>query len=144
MTDRSDQDDDDDQAAQQPDAPASDGFDTDPSVSSQKQEYPVQNDDSDDYGQEAPSRIVTIHPKNYDDAQQVGIAIRQGTPVVLNLTDVSESIAYRIVDFSAGVVFGLRGTIKRITPRVFLLSPSTVVITPGDAGRPASTDIFGE
>ena len=49
-------------------------------------------------------------------------------PVVLNLTGVSEAVAYRIVDFSAGVVFGVRGSIERVTPRVFLLSPAQVNI----------------
>lgn len=74
------------------------------------------------------TRITTIHPKTYDDAQLVGRALRDGVPVVLNLTDVPEAIAYRIVDFSAGVVFGVRGSIERVTPRVFLLSPAQVNI----------------
>lgn len=74
------------------------------------------------------SRITTIHPKSYEDAQMVGRAIRDGIPVVLNLTGVSEPVAYRIVDFSAGVVFGVRGSIERVTPRVFLLSPAQVNI----------------
>ncbi len=74
------------------------------------------------------NRITTIHPKTYEEAQLVGRAIRDGIPVVLNLTDVSEAVAYRIVDFSAGVVFGVRGSIERVTPRVFLLSPAQVNI----------------
>ena len=48
------------------------------------------------------SRITTIHPKSYEDAQLVGRAIRDGVPVVLNLTGVSEAVAYRIVDFFRG------------------------------------------
>ena len=74
------------------------------------------------------SRITTIHPRTYEDAQMVGRAIRDGVPVVLNLTGVPEAVAYRIVDFSAGVVFGVRGSIERVTPRVFLLSPAQVNI----------------
>ena len=74
------------------------------------------------------NRITTIHPKTYEEAQLVGRAIRDGVPVVLNLTGVPEAVAYRIVDFSAGVVFGVRGSIERVTPRVFLLSPAQVNI----------------
>ena len=48
------------------------------------------------------NRITTIHPKSYEDAQLVGRALRDGVPVVLNLTGVAEAVAYRIVDFSAG------------------------------------------
>ncbi|WEV72833.1 cell division protein SepF [Bifidobacterium sp. ESL0790] len=87
------------------------------------------------------SRIATICPKSYDDAQKVGRAVRDGIPVVLNLTGLAESVAYRIVDFSAGVVFGVRGSIERVTPRVFLLSPSQVKIKVEDA-KDADSDLF--
>ncbi|PLS31606.1 cell division protein SepF [Bifidobacterium margollesii] len=90
------------------------------------------------------NRITTIHPKSYEEAQLVGRAIRDGVPVVLNLTGVEESIAYRIVDFSAGVVFGVRGSIERVTPRVFLLSPAQVNIKVEDTSSPSNADIFNE
>ncbi len=91
------------------------------------------------------SRITTIHPRNYEDAQLVGRALRDGVPVVLNLTDVSEAVAYRIVDFSAGVVFGVRGSIERVTPRVFLLSPAQVNIKVEETqSKPTASDLFTE
>lgn len=91
----------------------------------------------------ALSQITTIHPKTYDDAQAVGAAVRDGIPVVLNLTDVSEAVAFRIVDFSAGVVFGLRGSIERVTPRVFLLSPAQVSINVEETPQSGSAhDLF--
>ena len=37
------------------------------------------------------NRITTIHPKSYEDAQLVGRALRDGVPVVLNLTGVAEA-----------------------------------------------------
>ena len=45
----------------------------------------------------------------------------------------SESDARRMVDFSAGLVFGLHGAIERVTPRVFLLTPVSVEIDGGEA-----------
>lgn len=91
------------------------------------------------------SRITTVHPKSYEDAQLVGRAIRDGVPVVLNLTGVSEAVAYRIVDFSAGVVFGVRGSIERVTPRVFLLSPAQVNIKVEETKSASSAhDLFAD
>lgn len=91
------------------------------------------------------SRITTIHPQKYDDAQLVGRALRDGVPVVLNLTGVPEAVAYRIVDFSAGVVFGVRGSIERVTPRVFLLSPAQVNIKVEEPQSSTSArDLFSE
>lgn len=72
------------------------------------------------------SRIVTVHPATYNEARDIGEAFRDGTPVIMNLTGMSEPDAKRMVDFSAGLVFGLRGGIERVTNRVFLLSPASV------------------
>lgn len=73
-------------------------------------------------------RITTVHPRTYNDAKTIGEAFRSGTPVIMNLTDMTDAEAKRLVDFSAGLVFGLRGAIERVTNRVFLLSPATVEI----------------
>lgn len=73
-------------------------------------------------------RITTIHPRSYNEARQIGDAFRDGTPVIMNLTDMDDSTAKRLVDFSAGLIFGLRGSIERVTNKVFLLSPEHVEI----------------
>ena len=89
------------------------------------------------------SRITTIHPKTYDEAQMVGRALRDGVPVVLNLTGVPEAVAYRIVDFSAGVVLGVRGSIERVTPRVFLLSPANIKVDEPQTSK-STHDLFSD
>ncbi|MCI1935111.1 MAG: cell division protein SepF [Bifidobacteriaceae bacterium] len=133
----------------EPETNSSESFDTDGSVASvpaaPAKPAASTRPGSSSFNRAQLSRITTIHPKSYDDAQAVGRAIREGVPVVLNLTDVSESIAYRIVDFSAGVVFGLRGSIERVTPRVFLLSPAQVSISIEDTHpQAASHDLFAD
>lgn len=81
-------------------------------------------------------RITTIHPRSYNDARKIGEAFREGTPVIMNLTDMDDADAKRLVDFSAGLIFGLHGAIERVTNKVFLLSPSHVEVS-GEAD-PAS------
>ncbi len=70
-------------------------------------------------------RITTIHPRTYNEAKTIGENFRDGMPVIMNLTDMSDADAKRLVDFAAGLVFGLRGSIERVTSKVFLLSPET-------------------
>lgn len=72
------------------------------------------------------ARITTVHPNSYNDARIIGEEYRVGTPVIMNLSDLDDYDAKRIVDFSAGLVFGLHGTIERVTSKVFLLSPANV------------------
>ena len=73
-------------------------------------------------------RITTIHPRSYNDARTIGEAFRGGTPVIMNLSDMDDADAKRLVDFSAGLIFGLHGSIERVTNKVFLLSPEHVEI----------------
>jgi len=79
------------------------------------------------------SRIETIHPRSYNDARRIGEEFRVGVPVIMNLGDMDDSDAKRIIDFAAGLVFGLHGSIERITGKVFLLSPANVDL--GDQAR---------
>ena len=80
-------------------------------------------------------RIVTVHPSTYNEARIIGESFRDGVPVIINLTGMSESDARRMVDFSAGLVFGLHGAIERVTPRVFLLTPASVEIDGGEVAE---------
>lgn len=88
-------------------------------------------------------RITTIHPRSYNDARKIGEAFREGTPVIMNLTDMDDADAKRLVDFSAGLTFGLHGTIERVTNKVFLLSPAFVELA-GDAVADPPTTPFNQ
>ena len=72
--------------------------------------------------------ITTVHPRSYSDAKSIGEAFRDGTPVIMNLSDMGEGEAKRLVDFAAGLVFALHGSIERVTAKVFLLTPSFVEV----------------
>lgn len=82
--------------------------------------------------------LSTVHPRSYNDAKSIGEAFRSGMPVIMNVTDLGENEAKRLVDFAAGLVFGLHGSISRITSKVFLLTPSTVEVVGEDS--PSSRD----
>jgi cell division inhibitor SepF len=97
---------------------------------------------------EAPAaeqyRITTLHPRNYNEARQIGEHFREGVPVIMNLTEMSDSDAKRLVDFSAGLIFGLRGSIERVTNKVFLLSPANVHVTAEDKARIVEGGFFNQ
>lgn len=80
-------------------------------------------------------QITTLHPTTYNEARQIGERFRDGSPVIMNLTEMDEADAKRLVDFAAGLAFGLRGTIERVTNRVFLLSPANVQVTAEDKAK---------
>jgi cell division inhibitor SepF len=82
------------------------------------------------------NRITTIHPRTYNEAKNIGEWFRDNVPVIMNLSDMDDADAKRLVDFAAGLVFGLHGTIERVTSKVFLLSPSHVEIAADEPETP--------
>jgi cell division inhibitor SepF len=99
---------------------------------------PVDDDDRGRY------QITTLHPTTYNEARTIGEHFRDGVPVIMNLTEMDEADAKRLVDFAAGLAFGLRGTIERVTNRVFLLSPANVQVTAEDKARIAEGGFFNQ
>ena len=88
-------------------------------------------------------RITTVHPRSYNDARVIGEAFRAGTPVIMNLSEMTDADAKRLVDFSAGLIFGLHGSIDRVTAKVFLLSPAHVEVT-GEEGTDARSAFYNQ
>ncbi|QDO88324.1 DUF552 domain-containing protein [Ornithinimicrobium ciconiae] len=88
---------------------------------------------------EPMNRITTIHPRTYNEAKNIGEAFRGGIPVIMNLSDMDDADAKRIVDFAAGLAFGLRGSIERVTNKVFLLSPSHIEVDGSEPAAPKQT-----
>jgi cell division inhibitor SepF len=85
------------------------------------------------------NEILTVHPHQYKDAQVIAENFREGIPVIINLSQMSEPDARRLVDFASGLSQGLYGKIERVTGKVFLLSPAHVVVS-GDHAE-AETDV---
>ncbi|MET9423923.1 cell division protein SepF [Streptomyces sp. NPDC006540] len=86
--------------------------------------------------QQEGRRIATVSPDGFRDARGIGELFRSGVPVIVNLTSMEPGDAKRVVDFAAGLAFGLRGSIERVATRVFLLTPADTEIVSGDpAGR---------
>ena len=90
------------------------------------------------------SRITTLHPRTYNEARTIGENFREGVPVIMNLSEMDDADAKRLVDFSAGLVFAVRGTIERVTNKVFLLSPPNVSVAAEDKQRIAEGGFFNQ
>jgi cell division inhibitor SepF len=90
------------------------------------------------------SRITTLHPRNYNEARSIGEHYRDGIPVIMNLTEMEDADAKRLVDFAAGLAFALRGSIDKVTTKVFLISPANVDVTAEERRRIAEGSLFAQ
>ncbi|MDQ3663165.1 MAG: cell division protein SepF [Actinomycetota bacterium] len=95
-------------------------------------------------GAEMLSRITTLHPRTYNEARTIGEHFRDGVPVIMNLSEMDDNDAKRLVDFAAGLVFAVHGSIERVTSKVFLLSPPNVTVAAEDKQRIAEGGFFNQ
>ncbi|GEL20944.1 cell division protein SepF [Pseudonocardia asaccharolytica] len=95
-----------------------------------------------DRGAVALARITTLQPRSYKEARTIGEHYRDGQPVIMNLTELDAADAKRLVDFAAGLAFALRGSIDKVTNRVFLLTPADVEVSADDARKLAERGMF--
>lgn len=89
-------------------------------------------------------QITTLHPRTYNEARTIGEHFRKSVPVIMNLSEMDDADAKRLVDFAAGLTFGLHGRIERVTAKVFLLSPHNVQVTAQDKARIAENGFFNQ
>ena len=87
------------------------------------------------YAAQPTYQITALHPRTYNEARTIGEQFRKNTPVIMNLSDMDDADAKRLVDFAAGLTFGLHGRIERVTAKVFLLSPHNVTVTAADKAK---------
>jgi len=89
------------------------------------------------------SEILTVHPRQYKDAKSIAEAFRDGTPVIINLSQMTDGDARRLIDFSAGLTQGLGGRIERVTTKVYLLTPEHIAVSGGrSADEDADSAVF--
>jgi cell division inhibitor SepF len=76
-------------------------------------------------------QIAVVRPRNFRDAATVGEYYRQGIPVIIDLEDMDNADARRIIDFASGLILGLRGDLERTSRRTFLIvrSDATIITT---------------
>lgn len=71
-------------------------------------------------------RIKTSKPMSYSDAPEIGDYLRENVPVILNLNHMDKPEGQRMVDFVAGLCYGLEGQLEVVSDRVFLLTPKNI------------------
>jgi cell division inhibitor SepF len=73
-------------------------------------------------------QIAIVRPRSFRDAATIGEYYRRGIPVIINLEDMDNEAAWRIIDFASGLILGLYGDIERISRRTFLIVPADAAI----------------
>ena len=74
---------------------------------------------------------VTVRPIKYDEARDIADLVKSGRPVLMDIGTAEEPTARRLIDFVSGLVYGLEGTLEKVSPGVFLIKPRGVRVARG-------------
>lgn len=81
------------------------------------------------------SRPRLVVPLTFNQAQELADTFKGGQPVVVNLRQAEREVARRLIDFGSGLCYGLGGRMEKLDSQVYLLSPSTVEVSPDERDR---------
>ena len=86
--------------------------------------------------------IISVRPRNYNDAKDIGEPFRDGDAVVMDLSAVDKPTAMRLIDFAAGLCFAARGKMHKLSRTgdehlMFAIVPENARTTVGELERAA-------
>ena len=89
-------------------------------------------------------RVHLVHPKSFNDAQQIADRFKDSVPVILNLQGVDTDLSKRLIDFASGLTYALDGGMQRIADKVFMLTPRNVEISAAEKARLVEKGFFNQ
>ncbi|BCV24716.1 cell division protein SepF [Gelria sp. Kuro-4] len=72
------------------------------------------------------SKVVVVQPEGFEAAKTVADHLKSRRTVIVNLAEVDDATAQRLVDFVSGAAFALSGTVERVGADIVLFAPSNV------------------
>ncbi len=99
-------------------------LDTDESASGGVRPVPMQR-----------SKPKTLSPQSFGDAKILADDFKRSVPVIMNLQGLDRDLARRLIDFASGVCYSLGGSMEKMAPQVFLITPRSVEVSDEDRRR---------
>ena len=92
----------------------------------------------------AAGKVHLIEPSGFNDAEEIGEKFKADIQVIVNLQAMEAETAKRLIDFAAGLTFGLDGRIQRVADKVFLLTPRNVEVSAEERRRLQERGFFNQ
>lgn len=82
-------------------------------------------------GKQVPEEmeVCIIKPTSVAEEQEIAETLMDGRAVVINMEGLDMDIAQRIMDFTAGATFAMRGRLMKVSNYVFVATPQSVDVS---------------
>lgn len=82
-----------------------------------------------------PAALRAVAPRSYDDAREIGDALREGAPAVVDLRSADADLATRIAAFACGLAYALDGGVRKAGGGRLVVTPRGVEVREEDVAR---------
>lgn len=93
--------------------------------------------------------VCVIKPTSVEDAHEITETLLTERTVVLNLEGLDVDMAQRIIDFTSGSCFAIKGNLQRISHYIFIITPASVDVSGdfqnilgGNFERPLDSELY--
>lgn len=73
-------------------------------------------------------KLLIHQPESYNEVQTIVDDLKSRKPVILNLERIEHDQARRLIDFIGGAVYGIDGSIYKVSKGVFIFTPGNIEI----------------
>ncbi len=80
----------------------------------------------------AQMKMIVYQPLSYEDTQNIIDNLKSRKPVIVNMEELEIDCAQRILDFMAGAIYALNGTIHKISRGIFVVAPNNIDVVGND------------
>ena len=80
----------------------------------------------------AQMKMIVYQPLSYEDTQNIIDNLKSRKPVIVNMEELEIDCAQRILDFMAGAIYALSGTIHKISRGIFVVAPNNIDVVGND------------
>ena len=71
-------------------------------------------------------KLVVYRPHSYNDSQNIIDNLISNKPIIVNLDDLENDVAQRVLDFMSGAAYAQGGSVMKVSRGIFLLAPNNV------------------
>lgn len=75
------------------------------------------------------NKMVIFKPSSFEEVREITDEVKNRRAAIVNLEKLDRETAKRILDFMAGSIYALNGTVKKIGPGIFLFAPDNVDVS---------------
>ena len=72
------------------------------------------------------SNIETFKPTSFEEVAEIIDNLLDGNPVIVNLSEVRENTAQRVVDLLSGAIYAINGNLCELQKDVYIFTPNGV------------------